>query len=149
MSAFAISPFVQSVNDVLFPIELFLMIFPILYAIFVPAQSVSLPVTNSVGVISEELPVLETHGNFTGIGAVSDREELSKPESSIIETAPLVVETGIVDEARHLVLIDVKEERKKLLNLGVGNCDSSAKNAEFKAILPSTTVKNSMDSLTF
>ncbi|ALF55330.1 hypothetical protein ACX27_24915 [Nostoc piscinale CENA21] len=118
MSAFAISPFVQSVNDVLFPIELFLMVFPILYAIFVPAQSVSLQVSNSIGVISEELPVLETYGDLTGVDAVSDREELSKPESSIIETAPPVVETGVADEARQLVLVDVKEERKKLLDLG-------------------------------
>ncbi|BAY19919.1 hypothetical protein NIES21_57890 (plasmid) [Anabaenopsis circularis NIES-21] len=105
MSAFAISPFVQSVNDVLFPIELFLMVFPIFYVIFVPAQSVSLPVTNSTGVISEELPVLDTQGDLTGVGAVSVREEFSKPESSIIETAPPVVETGIVDEARQLVLV--------------------------------------------
>ncbi len=37
---------------------------------------------------------------------------------SIIETAPPVVETGVADEARQLVLIDVKEEKKKLLNLG-------------------------------
>lgn len=118
MSAFAISPFVQSVNDVLFPIELFLMIFPIVYVIFVPAQSASLPVTNSAGVISEESPVLETHGDLTGVGAVSDREEFSKPESSIIETAPPVVETRIAGEARQLVLIDVTEERKKLLGLG-------------------------------
>jgi len=118
MSAFAISPFVQSVNDVLFPIELFLMIFSILYVIFVPVQSVSLQVTNSAGVISEESPVLETHGDLAGVGAVSDREEFSKPESSIIETAPPVVETRIADEARQLVLIDVTEERKKLLDLG-------------------------------
>ncbi|MBD2514667.1 hypothetical protein H6G93_06525 [Nostoc sp. FACHB-973] len=111
MSAFAISPFVQSVNDVLFPIELFLMVFPILYVVFVPAQSVSLPVTNSTGVISEELSVLETQGDLTGVDAVSVREELSKPESSIIET-------GVADEARQLVLVDVKEERKKLLDLG-------------------------------
>ena len=111
MSAFAISPFVQSVNDVLFPIELFLMVFPIFYVIFVPAQSVSLQVSNSVGVIPEELQVLETHGNLTGVGAVFVREELSKPESSIIET-------GVADEARQLVLVDVKEERKKLLDLG-------------------------------
>jgi hypothetical protein len=111
MSAFAISPFVQSVNDVLFPIELFLMVFPILYVVFVPAQSVSLPVTNITGVISEELPVLETQGDLTGVDAVSVRKEFSKPESSIIETK-------IVDEARQLVLIDVKEERKKLLDLG-------------------------------
>ena len=118
MSAFAISPFVQSVNDVLFPIELFLMVFLILYAIFVPAQSVSLQVSNSVGVISEELPVLENHGNSTSVGAVSVRKEFSKPESSIIETASPVVETGVADEARQLVLVDVKEERKKLLDLG-------------------------------
>ncbi|BAY63661.1 hypothetical protein NIES22_37490 [Calothrix brevissima NIES-22] len=119
MSAFAISPFVQSINDVLFPIELFLMVFPIFYVIFVPAQSLSLQVSNSVGVISEELPVLETLGDLTGVGAVSVREEFSKPESSIIETAPPVVETGVADEARQLVLVDVKEERKKLLDLGV------------------------------
>ncbi|MDZ8052499.1 MAG: hypothetical protein RMX63_13660 [Aulosira sp. ZfuCHP01] len=116
MSAFAISPFVQSVNDVLFPIELFLMVFPIFCVIFVPAQSLSLQVSNSVGVISEELPVLEPLGDLTGVGAV--REEFSKPESSIIETAPPVVETEVGDEARQLVLVDVKEERKKLLDLG-------------------------------
>jgi len=118
MSAFAISPFVQSVNDVLFPIELFLMVFSILYVIFVPAQSVSLPVTNSTGMIFEELPVLETQGDLTGVGAVSVREEFSKPESSIIETAPPVLETRIGDEAKQLVLVDVMEERKKLLDLG-------------------------------
>ena len=118
MSAFAISPFVQSVNDVLFPIELFLMVFPILYAIFVPAQSVSLQVSNGAGVISEESPVLETQGDLTVVGAVSDREEVSKPKYSIIDTAPLVLETRIADEARQLVLVDVTEERKKLLGLG-------------------------------
>jgi hypothetical protein len=48
MSAFAISPFVQSVNDVLFPIELFLIIFPILYLIFVPAKSASLQVSQDL-----------------------------------------------------------------------------------------------------
>ncbi|MCC5669609.1 hypothetical protein LC653_38795 [Nostoc sp. CHAB 5784] len=118
MSAFAISPFVQSVNDILFPIELFLMVFPILYAIFVPAQSVSLQVSNSAGVISEESPVLETQGDLTGVSAVFDREEFSKSESSIIETASPVLETRIADEARQLVLVDVTEERKKLLDLG-------------------------------
>lgn len=118
MSAFAISPFVQSVNDVLFPIELFLIIFPILYVIFVPAKSVSLQVSNSAAVISEESPVLETQGDLTVIGAVSNEKEFSEPESSIIETAPPLVETRFADEARQLVLVDVTEERKKLLGLG-------------------------------
>ncbi|QLE46134.1 hypothetical protein FD723_38660 (plasmid) [Nostoc sp. C052] len=118
MSAFAISPFVQSVNDVLFPIELFLTIFPILYVIFVPAQSASLQVSDSAAVISEESSVLQTQGDLTVVGGVSDEEEFSEPESSIIETAPLVVETKIADQARQLVLVDVTEERKKLLDLG-------------------------------
>ncbi|MDZ7960878.1 MAG: hypothetical protein RMY34_23865 [Aulosira sp. DedQUE10] len=95
MSAFAISPFVQSVNDVLFPIELFLIIFPILYVIFVPAQSASLQVSNSAAVISEESAVLETQRDLTVIGAVSNEKEFSEPESSIVETAPPVVETSI------------------------------------------------------
>ncbi|MFN6462526.1 MAG: hypothetical protein RMZ41_011840 [Nostoc sp. DedVER02] len=118
MSAFATSPFVQSVNDVLFPIELFLTIFPILYVIFVPAQSASLQVSNSAGVISEESLVLETQGYLTVVGAVYDEKEFFEPESSIIETAPPSVEIRIADEARQLVLIEVTEERKKLLDLG-------------------------------
>ncbi|WP_375449020.1 hypothetical protein [uncultured Nostoc sp.] len=102
MSAFAISPFVQSVNDVLFPIELFLTIFPILYVIFVPAQSASLQVNNSAAVISEESLVLETQRDLTVIGAVSDEEEFSEPESSIIETAPPSLETRFTDEPDNL-----------------------------------------------
>jgi hypothetical protein len=70
-------------------------------------------------VISEESPVLETQGDLTVIGAVSDEKEFSESESSIIETAPPLVETRFADEVRQLVLIDVTEERKKLLGLGV------------------------------
>jgi hypothetical protein len=159
-----LSPLVQSINDILFPVELFFVIFPILWAMFMPSSSEVKPQGMHFQAVNtvKELPCHVEEYLTVGLTEVVDNvnldaEEISESKkgvfssdennceveaestSSVVQTEPMTMPVG-AEQAKQLSLVDVDFEKKQLKSLHIRKLVKYCQHRELKGY---ATIRNS------